>query len=147
MNTVRNMLTSAKPNSTEVSDCVCGFLLLNKHYYTYNSIVRDGVCGEVRSIKEKKPTFEARRTCFVGETGEKDRGAEGDCQRGWCRSVEAQTPCTGHRTAPRQKDSSLICRFLGKGKPKSVGERHLPLPQAPTPSAFLAAKNRGKESV
>ena len=44
----------AKPNSTEVSDCVCGFLLLNKHYYSYNLIVRDGVCGEVRSIKAKK---------------------------------------------------------------------------------------------
>ncbi len=28
--------------------------------------------------------------------------------------------------------------LLGKGKPKSGGERHLPLPQTPTPSAFLA---------
>ena len=44
----------AKPNSTEVSDCACALLLLNKHYYSYNSIVRDGVCGEVRSIKAKK---------------------------------------------------------------------------------------------
>ena len=32
--------------------------------------------------------------------------------------------------------------FLGKGKPKSVGERHLPLPQALTPSAFLADNKR-----
>jgi hypothetical protein len=28
--------------------------------------------------------------------------------------------------------------LLGKGKPKSVGERHLPLPQTPSLSAFLA---------
>ncbi len=34
---------------------------------------------------------------------------------------------------------------LGKGKPKSVRERHLPLPQTPTPSAFLADRKKGEE--
>ena len=88
------------------------------------------------------PTYKIRQTSYVGKMGEKFRGAEGDCQRGWHRSSVAQMPCTGHGPAPRQKSKRFKKLFLGKGKPKSVGERHLPLPQAPSLSAFLADNKR-----